>query len=120
MFDLENSRAVQAAGEPSRHRLRVIVLRATVILALISLSVAFVLLCPCDLPFQRSAAIGLLSLSLVTCLAAATVLFRMQAFLPDSRPILRALASVGIVIAIRYVELILAINGIARLAERSH
>ena len=120
MFDLEDSRDVESAGRPSVHRRRLAAQRGAAIFALITLSVAFALLCPCDLPWRKPAAVALLSLSLAACLAAAFVLFRMRAFLPDSQQILRALASLGIVIAVRYVALILAINGIARLAERPH
>ena len=118
MFDLENSRDVRFADEPTRHHLGRTVLRCGAVMTLVSLSVGFILICSCDLPFQEPASLALLSLSLAACLAAAWVLFRLRAFLPDSQPILRAVTAVGIVIAVRYVELMLVINGIARLAQR--
>ena len=119
MFGSQNLDSDQNTSESNRHFLRRISLRLTAIFGLITASVIFVMVCPCDSPWQKPIALVLLSFSLATCLAAAWVLFGLREFARNSTPILRAVISVGLVIAVRFVELKLAINCVAWLAEHS-
>jgi hypothetical protein len=119
MFDFENSEAGDAAGKTRGQSHAGIWFRIAAILGLITASVFFVMVCTCDFPWQTPKALLLLASSLAACLAAAWVLFRIAQFLPNSAPILRAVAAVAVAIAVRLVELKLAIHCVAWLAERS-
>jgi hypothetical protein len=114
IFDLDNP----AAQSPQQRGFRAIWLQALAIVALTSLSVLFVMICTCDTPWQTPSALVLLALSLAACLGAASVLFRLRPFLPNSTPILRAVASVGVAIIARFLELKFAIDSVAWLAQR--
>jgi hypothetical protein len=119
MFDLENSNAGQADGKPSRRSPATIWLRVAAIFGLTSASVFFVMICPCDSPWQTPVALVLLLFSLAACLAAAFVLYRLRQFAGNATSILRGVAAVGVVIVVRFVELKLAIDCVAWLAARS-
>jgi hypothetical protein len=116
MFELENSEAGEAAGGRGGKSEANIWLRIAAIAGLTTISVLFVMTCPCDSPWQTPGALALLLVSLAACLGAAFVLFHTRQFLRDSAPILRGAAAVGIAIAVRLVELKLAINCVAWLA----
>ena len=119
MFDLENSEPGEAASKP-RGRSRTPIFACTAaILGLSTASVFFVMICTCDFPWQTPKALLLLASSLAACLAAAWVLYRIPQFLPNSTPTLRGIAGVAVAIAVRFVELKLAIDCIAWLAARS-
>jgi hypothetical protein len=120
MFDLENSESRQVFGDAKSRSRASVWLQLIAILGLISTSVFFVMICSCDTPWQTPVALALLAFSLVACLAAAFVLFRLRQFLRNSTPILRAVASVGVVIAVRFLELKLAIDCVTWLAQHSH
>jgi hypothetical protein len=120
IFDLESSGSGQAPDEAGRQSRAGAWLQLIVILSLITVSVLFVMICACDTPWQTPLALVLLAFSLAACLAAAYVLFRVRRFAGNSGPIVRAVASIGVVIAVRYLELKLAIDCVAWLAGSFH
>jgi hypothetical protein len=115
-LDLQSPDPGKTTGEPDKTPTTRVALRLSAIFALITTSVLFVLVCPCDILWRTPKASLLLAFSLVATLAAAFVLYRMRRFAADSTPILRGVASLGIVIAVRFVELKLAIDCVAWLA----
>jgi len=115
----QSSEADQSSQKSIRQVPRGVWLRSLVIAGLITVSVILIMICPCDLPWREPIAPVLLLCSLAACLAAAFVLFHVRQFARNSQPILRAAASIGIVIAVRYVELKLAIDCVAWLAGHS-
>jgi hypothetical protein len=119
IFDLESSDAGPAAIEPGKHSSARVALRLLAIFGLITASVLFVMVCPCDMPWRTPAALVLLAFSLVACLAAAWVLYRMRQFAPNAAPLLRGVGAVGLVIAARLAELKLALACVAWLATQS-
>lgn len=118
ILDSRNAEADPPFGAPKWQSRRRMWLRILASAGLTTLSVFFVMVCPCDFPLQTPIAMILLALSLAACLAAALAIFRTQQFLRASTPILRGVAAVVIAITVRFVGLKLAIDCVAWLAAR--